>query len=323
MPVQHATMSKIEAYLNENFTFPPTLSSRITKIEYASEQFLWLKREDELGPIAIGSKNRKIEVLRSYCSKHQIEKLLIEGSQYSNFVLAALILCKELQMDYHLFLHHDKRKAPKGQAFWIQELAAEDKISYLPFGAAKAAMKKHQKTSPLKCFLVEEGFKQLEGFWAGCHLGLELATQISPETDALFFDAGTGVTAMGALFALWPQIDTNNLAAQVHLIAGDADSFQKDFTHLATLASRELGLAEKGNMPEIHFSFPPTAKSFGAVNSTTKAFLLEIFHKYGILLDPIYGVKHLMTTFQTLSVQNYQKPLCVLNTGPFGLQGFY
>ena len=166
-------------------------------------------------------------------------------------------------------------------------------------------------------------------------------------------DAGTGCTA-ASLVAQLALDGATALAIHVVLVAGTPEGF-KHMLRLAVaelcsdasacLSSLELHDHTESAAPHaaadpttgahhkraaklhVHLHRPPTAKSFGSVNSTAAKSAVALSRATGVLLDPVYTSKllqtvlHLQDTEAWQSKQQLQRWLVVHGGGAGGLLG--
>ena len=101
---------------------------------------VWIKREDELGPLSMGLKTRKYLSLIPHIIS-QKKEVAIFGSAYSNNVLNLSTLLKERKIPFTLFLEGQRPKKIQGNCFFTLLCNDENKIIWIKNIVAKFVKK--------------------------------------------------------------------------------------------------------------------------------------------------------------------------------------
>ena len=140
--------------------------------------------------------------------------------------------------------------------------------------------------------------------------------------DHIFIDTGSGTSAIGLLLGL--RLIQKKCAVHITLIAGTEADFIANYNKMATHFEGYTGIKL---LPETLFSLrfykPVVSPSFGSVTHTILNEAKSIARNEGILMDPVYSIKHLMTVKQILKDQQLSgNMLFIYCGGSFGLAGF-
>ena len=272
-------------------------SSRIHPVPAWGEQ-VWIKREDESGFLG-GTKRRKYASLLHYAKAQGVKRLRIIGGANSNHVPSLTSLAKQEGLSCELWLKASNQAKPKGTALISLMLNGDAPIRWLQAEEWARVDELAQSDCPPDTLVIPEGACCLAA-WPGA-LSLALDVVRNEQEDAVSFehiwiDAGTGLTAgalcLGlALLDRFPQI-------HVMLAAGTVESF---FKHLNLQVAWSKAFPELGNLEEklgqmhIETHVPVTARAFGSVNATVKQGCMKIANETGVLVDPIYTGKLILT----------------------------
>jgi 1-aminocyclopropane-1-carboxylate deaminase/D-cysteine desulfhydrase-like pyridoxal-dependent ACC family enzyme len=271
--------------------------ARLHPVDAWGEQ-VWIGREDENGFLG-GTKKRKYASLLHSVLQHDIHSLRIIGGPYSNHVPALLSLAKQYGLSAELWLKASQSPNPRGTAWLSLLLNGEQPIRWLHPEQWPARDALAHEQLPAGWLVVPEGACCMAA-WPGA---LSLAAHTVMEEEALgepfehiWVDAGTGLTAAALILGLG--IMDRFPTVHVMLAAGNEESFsqhlglQMQWAVLYKALPNPNGFAEKLN---IRLHSPPTARAFGSVNSSVEAACKAIISETGILVDPIYTGKLIMS----------------------------
>ena len=281
-----------------------------TPIVTASGTKIFVKRDDELGVLSIGSKMRKMASLFAHLAKYRIEGILAKGHSRSQFLFALKLLCKEFQIECQLDLlpKRDTQLHPGSDTY--AQLVGVAGYQFSPTRPGKDLL-----------LLNEGGFHQ--ACWhAGIGLGFEVASDMvarNQQLDRVYLDAGSGMLALSFAW-LWPQLHPEIPCCIVDIggISHDVDSRVLDIENWGEELS---GLRRTCQFELLK---PNIASGFGKVTAATMSLIQSIARDTGLLLDPIYGVKawHAML-LDCLSRGNQKHVLYIHSGGQAVLPGFH
>lgn len=287
-----------------------------------SIQNVWMLREDESGFGMSGSKRRKMASIIPWMTEGGVKQLAIIGGGNSNHVVTSLQACRERNIHPVAFLLEGHGGPKKGNAFLIDLLLAEEDIYWIhrsewddvEKNAGEWASRQMVKTAVLP-----EGGACAAAIPGAATLPLTWADEAGRcPYDHIWMDSGTGISAIAAMLMCgklgW------NLQFHVVLMAGDEGFFQHQIS-VAQTWWEEI-FEETAPIPcRYALHIPPSAKSFGSVNATIWAEVKRIAREEGILADPVYTAKLLLTVRQ--KNENLDgRQLVVHGGGGIGLLGF-
>ncbi|PLY15203.1 MAG: hypothetical protein C0631_08795 [Sedimenticola sp.] len=292
---------------------------------------VYIKREDELSPAAIGSKLRKYLSLLPEIEFHGYQEVILVGSAYSNNLIGLAQFLLSRAVEVHVFIKDPGDRQPSGNLLFLKMLLPEWSIHALPgpdwpdviqhaeaFAQSRRAVGK-------KILVVPEG-----GDCRAVIPGLlTLAVDIEADQNTLGFeftdiwtDSGTGISAIGLLLGM-RLLGMTMPHVHITLIAGNEQEFAERYQRFERWTSEWLGTEIPRESPKVSLTKSATAAAFGSINKTIQTETLRIARETGILMDPVYSVKHLFTVKQALANLSPAGPQLVLyNGGPLGLCGF-
>ena len=291
---------------------------------------LWLKREDELSFTLSGPKYRKFCGMAAAFDAH--DSILAVGSARSAFLLGLAQLCRETQMPLELILlrstpYQDfgtdvlydiafadlpvhwltREQWPEAKAMALELAAArsrresDDNAPRGPgtgeTGRSPSPMEPALRQRSLGPLVLAEGGAGPEALAGALTLPLDIAEQmtrlqIAPEE--IWIDAGSGFTAQALILGLGTLL-RHPPTVHVVLCAGDDQSFAQDLSLRQGEARAALGIAWQPASYRTHR--PSTARAYGATNRQVWDKVAQFHRQKGILLDPLYTAK-LMLTFE-------------------------
>lgn len=311
----------------------PVLHSRVHPVP-AWGPGLWLKRDDELGFGITGCKLRKVAALAAHWCQHNYDQVLACGGAYSHHLAALLQALHETEQAYHLWLGPVRDdQPPQGSRALLQLLIRESAVTHLnrdEWRRVAELMAERQATleaSGQKVLIIREGGCQLEALWGAMTLATDVLRnerEVGCEFDQIFIDAGTGLTAIGLYLGLW----CLGRKPTIHLIlmADNETAWQQRRQELQAqwLALTGLSLASD-EAPRVVCHRPVTAAAFGAVNAAVRREVREAAQTVGVLLDPIYTAKLVMTAKAIRGDDGYPRgeALVIHSGGGWSLTGFW
>lgn len=271
----------------------------------------YIKREDLIGGLFNGTKNRKIPLILKKIEEIKPKKVVLKGSLYSNFLIAFIPHLKALSIPFEIYTTTKyQSQTPIGNNFFLTLLIQQKQIHFVD---------DYCMEFPEDVFVIEEGGDCLEAYLGLLSLGEEIKFQM--KESALFFtdiwiDSGTGTSAICLLYSL----AMLNLSIKLHIVSMKdcLEEFvikqKKIFTILNQHTQNQVPLD-----PSFHFYQPTTAKSFGSTNRKIFQTIQEVALSTGIFLDPIYSAKLFLTAKET----NLEgKILFIHSGGTLSLTGF-
>lgn len=292
---------------------------------------VYLKRDDELSSGVIGAKWRKyLSILPVACSP-DYDEVVVVGSAHSNNVCGLVQCLIERGVNVAVWVKQPGDQQAVGNWLFTQMMLGQDKITRLnhtdwPLVESLGRTYVTEQLSQGKrvLWLPEGGFSP--AVVAG---SLTLALDVirnEAESGQLFHriytDAGTGVTAFGLLMGL-RLLGRTDCELFITQIANDQAGFEQRYRTFETWTNTLLGVSD---LPDVRYQHlkPVTAKSYGSINQTVLQETKNIAQDTGVLMEPLYSVKHMMTTRQHLSLSpRASGAVLVLNNGgALGLAGF-
>ncbi len=256
----------------------------------------WIKREDELSFGISGPKLRKLLPLIESLKKEK--GAIFYGSAYSNFILGAVQLLIENQIDYRLVLKMPHTDKVTGNLAYLLRMVPKDKILTL------------LDPLPENYRIIKEGGEAPE-----CYKGAKtLAKSIYKNEEELGFlfskviiDAGTGISAIGLIQGLIEL--KRDLPVHVFSVKITKEEFQNKLIASKIKCSYE-------------FHELSQHKSFGAVSNTLLSFLNNVAQTEGFFLDPLYGAKVFYELTNKRKDLLDDKTLVIHSGGALSLSGF-
>lgn len=315
----YATNKTLPIYIAKNI-LPLPLHTRIHPIHNYREN-TYVKREDELSAGIVGSKYRKYASIIPFIQKNYDEVIVI-GSENSNNVVGLLQLLNENAIATKPFLLKQNNPQPRGNALWLRLLCDEEKITWIERHdwpqvqkIAHSYCQEHKRT-----LVLPEGGNHHSALYGAMTLAFDIIQnekQNKCHFPEIFIDSGSGMTSIAMILGFAAQEDIPR-KFHITMIAGNRQEY------LDLLNKYKIQIADKLQRSidekNIIFHKPPTAKSFGAVNTTILNEVKNIARTTGILVDPIYSAKHFLTVKNIPATSS--PSLLVFNGSGFGLAGF-
>ncbi len=292
---------------------------------------LFIKREDELSSGISGSKYRKYASLIPFLLKENFDEVVIIGGSNSNNVIAAMQLFRENKIPFSLLLLENHSSSPKGNELWMKMLLGNEKIQYISRDEWKkideiAEKYKDEKLKEgRKVFILHEGAAVSEAIPGAMTLALDIAQNEKENNISfrnIFIDSGLGISAIGLILGL-EYLGLNDKEIYITLIAGTEEEFKTKLEFYRNKIAVLFKISGNAPMLKLDFLTPPSAASFGSINDTIIQKTISIAREEGILMEPVYSIKHFMAMENVLSEGKKEgDALFIYNGGALGLAGF-
>ena len=268
----------------------PKIHSRVHRLNSLPG---WIKREDELSFGISGPKLRKLIPLIAALKKEK--GAIFYGSAYSNFILGAVQLLIENQIDYRLVLKKAHTTKIVGNLQYLLRMADPNKIVW---DEKECVLPPYFRIIPEGGEVPEclEGAKTLAK--SICQNEYELGMQFSK----VIIDAGTGLSAIG-------------------LLEGLAELGRDLPVHVFSVKVSKVEFFNKTNL-KADFHELTHHKSFGSVPKSLLDFLEQFAKKEGIFLDPLYGAKVFYELSNASKNLLDDRSLVIHSGGALSLSGF-
>ena len=296
---------------------------------------LWLKHEGEL-PGLTGTKRRKlIPIKRALADELDLRSapgilrlpknktITLWSSPDSNFLLDFLLLIAPLGLHCDVYLTSHLKEY--GNSTWLQFLKS-DKVTLhepptdlkdyeLKVQWAKVQCKRHKN-----CYRFGLGGVGLLSFLGSLSIALDILPQLHKVgCELLFTDAGTGLSLAGLLHGL------NLLGINLPVVAVTHTPTPHDIVHTLNYTERLLKWMHKDYKLSMQPTLIPPAvsPSFGSINTRLMKDWQNITQSLGLLVDPIYSAKTILTAIPYLKNAGAPKTILILNGGSFGASGYH
>jgi len=277
--------------------------SPIQKLEIASFNNLFVKRDDLIDPFISGNKWRKLKYILQKAAEENKNHLVTFGGAYSNHLLATATAAAKAGLKATAFVRGEQvqNEILLLCSLFGMNLIFTDRESYKD----KKNLFDNHFGEDKNVYFINEGGASLEAS-LGC---AEVINELTDNYTHIFCAAGTGTTAAGLLNG----INNRKLKTKLNVIpvlkGGD---FIKD--EISKYSSNIENLVLHNNY------------HFGGYAKTTPeliSFIKDFTAKTGLLLDPVYTAKMFYAIID-LQKNNYFKPedkILTLKTG--GLMGIF
>ena len=317
---------KLNELKEKIFSFPfenYPQNSRIHKIKNFSSQNenIYIKRDDELGFGASGSKLRKYLTLIPFLINKNYQEVIIMGGAYSNNVLTAAQLLTENGISPILFLPANKKNKITGNFLLTSIIIHSSSIHWInetDFKNITHVIQQYtelKKRQGIKVGLIYEGANMKESLPGALTLVLDIIKneqENNIQFNHIFMDSGTGFTASALILGL----SYLNKKTHLHIlqVAGNKNEFllqlnsqKKDFENLFKI----------NLLPQLNYDLyiPKTAKSFGSTNSTIFKAITHFAHSTGIITDPIYSAKLFLEGQKIIHEKNIDGNILFIHSG--------
>lgn len=300
---------------------PFFLSSRVHKLN-AFPSHCYIKREDEL---AFDAKTRKYSSLASFLLQRGIKNALVIGSPYSNNVLAALQILRQMQIRPIPFLLKPHSNDIQGNLLLSTLFTKLEDIHWIDRRSWPKVQSKAEKLaqSQMQTIVIPEGAFMKEALIGAATLGsdiLQNEANSGVSFDHIFLSAGTGMTA----FSLLLYFSAIQKKVQLHIVSM-AEEKQGLLKKLEKCRSfwNDLGLPEISSLTPYHIIRPESNASFGSIGPGLFRFIHTFAKEEGILLDPIYNAKLFLEGKKQIKKQRLKGNILFVHSGgQMTLSGF-
>lgn len=300
-------------------------------LPHSASSPLFIKREDELNANATGTKHRKYLSLLPALEHSGYNRIILIGSAHSNNVVGLAQLLRSRGIDVSVLIKTPGNNQLTGNHLFLTMLLPPDRMEYVSHGDwPRVEQIAEQRVARLKrqgiyATAIPEGGYSEAAVPGILTLAADLwrnATELELEFRDIWTDSGTGVSAIGLLLGM-RLLGMTRPRVHIIQIAGNPAEFRQRYDQfeqwLEKLAEKPLPEAR----PEIRFIQPATAASYGSVNQTILRESWSIARETGLLMDPVYSVKHLYTVKYEMQRHAPEGPQLILyNGGTLGLCGF-
>lgn len=276
---------------------------------------IWMKRDDHLGFWG-GTKTRKYNALLFDIRKKKQTHVHIIGGANSNHVPGLLSYLKPHGITCELWLKESHQKEVKGTAWFTQLLQGNEPVHKVSKADWPDVFSHVRQKVGTEAYICPEGAACEAAIPGSLSLPIEVMLQqekIGSDFSEVWVDAGTGFTA-GVLIAGLTQLGFLGAVHVVQTAATKEDvMFWKDKT--VHWLQHFLKKIPKSQI-QVQFHQPVSAKSFGSVNATVLKAVRKIASETGVLVDPIYTAKLMMTFCDFQRAQPVPKsPILVIHGG--------
>ncbi len=292
---------------------------------------VFIKREDELNANSVGTKHRKYLSLLPTLEHNGYGRIILIGSAHSNNLAGLTQLLRSRGMDVSVLVKAPGNSQLMGNHLLLTMLLPADRMEYISHGQWPQVMQiAEQRVAELNnqgisaTVIAEGGYNQavLPGILT---LAADLhrnSRELGIDFMDIWTDSGTGVSAIGLLLGM-RLLGMTEPRIHVTLIAGSPDEFRERYEQfeqwLTTLVQKPL----PAGCPEVRFIQPVSAASYGSINKTILRESWRIARETGLLMDPVYSVKH----FYTVKCEMERRPptgpqLILYNGGTLAMCGF-
>lgn len=289
----------------------------------------YVKRDDELGFGASGSKIRKYRTLIPYLKKMGVQTAIVIGGAYSNNVVGLTQFLIEEGIKPLLFLRGSQSTSVKGNHLLIRMLCGKEPIHWISkedwpnvLSLAEEEVKRLQHIG-MRAMIIPEGAVHSSAIPGAATLAVDIVRNMKEsgiKLNHLFLDSGTGLTAVTTLIAFsWLRLE---IPVTVTMVAGDAGTFQ-DMLMRGHHCFQEWLQKDVEYPSNFNKMCPVIGKSFGSVSSGVIDRSLKIASEDGIFADLTYTTKHFETVRETLNKDAKNEPLMIVHSGgATSLSGF-
>jgi D-cysteine desulfhydrase family pyridoxal phosphate-dependent enzyme len=311
----------------------PTPMPALEKLGHELGRLLFLKRDDQLGPLLGGNKTRKLEYLIADAVRSGARRIATSGGSQSNHarLTAAAAILNDLEP--HLFFMEEPPAEATGNLRLDELIDAE--IHYISSGPRSDGA---CTFGELDVYLQETVTDQLGGHyyipiggsnWLGSLGYTRAAVEIDQQAREagisnpwLIVAAGSGGTMAG----LWAGLTL--LESEVRLLAVDVGKLWTDFpehvARLATEISQHLGHSHNFDPEEVPLiEGRYVGERYGVPTAEGQEAMRHLASSEGLLLDPTYTGKAFAGMLDLIASGELGKdaPIIFLHTG--GIPGFF
>jgi len=283
---------------------------------------VWIKREDELGPVSMGVKLRKYHSLVPFIQS-QGKEVALYGSASSNNILALTTVLKEKKVPLTLFLSGTHPSKVQGNFFFTCLCYPPEEIIWVEKGIDFESLAHYYEPLLGKKFLwVPMGASCKESLPGAITLGqdiIENEKKIGVSFSHIFIDSGTGFTASALL--LYFGLLKKQCKIHITLTAGTAiyflSSLEKHKEYFKQIYQIEPYVCD------FEIITPHKAKSFGSISKEHIHFIKDFASQEGVFLDPAYNAKHFLAAKKAIEESPLTGEVLIIQSGgTLSLSGF-
>jgi len=326
-PLQHLIGNRLDRDLNWKSRCHP-LHGYLP--QYSSTP-LFIKREDELNANAVGTKHRKYLSLLPALEHSGNDRIILIGSAHSNNVVGLAQLLRSRDIDVSTLIRAPGNNQLVGNHILLTMLLPRDRLHYVSrqewpqvaqIAKREVAQLEHRGISAT--VIPEGGYSEpvLPGILT---LAADLqrnSNELDLEFRDIWTDSGTGVSAIGLLLGM-RLLGITKPCVHITQIAGNPDEFRQRYDQFERWLEKLMQKPLPEQRPKVRLLQPATAVSYGSVNKTVLHETWTIARETGLLMDPVYSVKHLYTVKCEILRRAPAGPQLILyNGGTLGMAGF-
>ncbi|MCH6256411.1 pyridoxal-phosphate dependent enzyme [Puniceicoccaceae bacterium K14] len=296
-----------------------------------ADRQVFIKREDELSSGVIGSKLRKYSSLIPALLGNKVKQVGLIGGSNSNNCVAAIQLLKEVGIDSILFLREAGDAKLHGNSLFTKMLCPPEKCieidsqNWPNVNSIVQDWAQQQTLNGEKTVAIAEGAFHPDALPGAISLASDIVSnerEHGTRFDNIYIDSGTGLSAIGLLLGLSSHAPRSRNII-ITLIAGTESEFRAQITKARQwLPSNHIN-EDAYNALSLTFLRPPSAASYGSINKTIINKTISVARQHGLLMDPIYSIKHFMAMEEHLQkIRENSSSLFIYNGGSLGLAGF-
>ena len=288
---------------------------------------VFLKREDELGFGVSGCKKRKYASLIPYLQQEKYELVYIIGGENSNNLVGLAQVLNEVKIPFFAYIKAQKNAQLKGNSLLLHLLTKPEQrifVSTEEWENVEKIAEKEALSSGKKAYIIPEGASCTPSIEGLCGLMQDIQrneAEMGLTFDYIFIDAGTAYTA--AVLVAMNQFLARKTKIHIVHIAGDEELFHRQYKAVEDyFKEKNIFLMPDYEASTFHY-FPIIARSFGSVNATIKRAIVDFAQQEGVITDPIYTAKLLLTAKNSIITQSLQGNVLIIHSGGgTGLMGF-
>ncbi len=267
-----------------------------------------------------GGKLRKYASILPWLKKEAFQQVGLIGSANSNHIVSAaqLLIASGIQV-----VPIVKQSWAKGSNQTLLELLI-DRSDWIEidnqtwFEAENIAEKwaKDQSNAGIKTAFLPEGAFVSEALLGAMTLSKEIIEQsqyLKTDFQHIFIDAGTCLSAIGLAFGLAEL----SFSGQLHVVsmAEDENGYWQRWENASNWLPADQKEDIEAFKSNIALYRPVSAPRFGTKNQTVMDAIQRYARDFGLLTDPIYSAKHLMTCEMVISSLPEDEPVLIIHGG--------
>lgn len=287
--------------------------SRVHPLPIPDEGRTWhIKREDELGFFAGGSKIRKWRTLIPALVNAKVDTAILIGSAYSNNVLGLTLLLQEKGIKPLPLLLKAYEDTPKGNRLFI-ELSSKpiylERKEWPQVESVAETLKAKLEGEGKKVEIIPEGSYMKEAFYGALTLALDIVQNekdLGKTFDHIFIDAGTGLQAQALILGLC--LLNHKALVSVLLLHEDPEKFRRELD----VWSEMLGISDK---PRFNIFFPKGQRGFRPLEGKAFEEIIHFARKTGVWTDPLYSGRLVQEAPLYAQTKEMQGNILIVHTG--------